>query len=65
MPKKIFIGFVILSFLTVTMGCAEWNRTTKGAAIGAGAGGAAGALIGAIAIDGYQLDGRRGCQFDQ
>ena len=46
MSKKIFIGFVILSFLTVTMGCAEWNRTTKGAAIGAGAGGAAGALIG-------------------
>ena len=46
MLKKIFIGFVILSFLTVTMGCAEWNRTTKGAAIGAGAGGAAGALIG-------------------
>ena len=46
MLKKIFIGFVILSFLTVAMGCAEWNRTTKGAAIGAGAGGAAGALIG-------------------
>jgi hypothetical protein len=40
------IGFVILSFLTVTMGCAEWNRTQKGAAIGAGAGGAAGAPIG-------------------
>ena len=46
MLKRIFIGFVILSFLMVTMGCAEWNRTTKGAAIGAGAGGAAGALIG-------------------
>jgi outer membrane protein OmpA-like peptidoglycan-associated protein len=28
------------------MGCAEWNRTAKGAAIGAGAGGAAGGLIG-------------------
>ena len=48
MLKKIFVGFVILSFLMVPMGCAEWewNRTKKGAAIGAGAGGAAGALIG-------------------
>ena len=48
MLKKIIIGFVILSILMVPMGCAEleWNRTTKGAAIGAGAGGAAGALIG-------------------
>ena len=46
MLKKIFFGFVILSFLMVSMGCAEWSRTTKGAAIGAGAGGAAGALIG-------------------
>ena len=46
MLKKIFIGFMIFSFLLATMGCAEWNRTTKGAAIGAGAGGAAGALIG-------------------
>jgi outer membrane protein OmpA-like peptidoglycan-associated protein len=46
MLKKFFIGFLILSFLTVTMGCAEWSRTAKGAAIGAGAGGAAGGLIG-------------------
>ncbi len=27
MLKNFFIGFVILSFLMVTMGCAEWNRT--------------------------------------
>ena len=46
MLKKILICFVILSFLIVPMGCAEWNRTQKGAAIGAGTGGAAGALIG-------------------
>jgi outer membrane protein OmpA-like peptidoglycan-associated protein len=46
MLKKILTGFVILSFLMVTMGCAEWNRTQKGAAIGAGAGGTAGAIIG-------------------
>jgi outer membrane protein OmpA-like peptidoglycan-associated protein len=46
MAKKIFIGLLILSFITVSMGCAEWNRTQKGAAIGAGAGGAVGGLIG-------------------
>ena len=46
MPRKIFIGLLILSFLAVNMGCAEWNRTQKGAAIGAGAGGAVGGLIG-------------------
>jgi hypothetical protein len=28
------------------MGCAEWNRTAKGTVIGAGAGVAAGGLIG-------------------
>ena len=44
--KKIFIGVLIISFLVGTMGCAEWNRTVKGAAIGAGVGGAAGGLIG-------------------
>ncbi len=46
MIKRIFVGILILSFLAVTMGCAEWNRTGKGAAIGAGAGAAAGGLIG-------------------
>jgi outer membrane protein OmpA-like peptidoglycan-associated protein len=46
MPKKIFIIFLIISFLAVTMGCAEWSRTQKGAAIGAGTGGAVGGIIG-------------------
>jgi len=46
MIKRGFVGILIISFLSVTMGCAEWNRTAKGAAIGAGAGGAAGGLIG-------------------
>ncbi len=46
MPKKIFIVFLIISFLAVTMGCAEWSRTQKGAAIGAGTGGAVGGIIG-------------------
>ena len=44
MPKKIFILFLILSFLAVTLGCAEWSRTQKGAAIGA----ASGALVGGM-----------------
>lgn len=46
MMKNFFIGLLIVSFLVGTMGCAEWNRTAKGAVIGAGAGGAAGGLIG-------------------
>ena len=46
MVKRIFTLFLILSFLAVTMGCAEWSRTEKGVAIGAGAGAAAGGLIG-------------------
>jgi hypothetical protein len=31
---KIFIGLLILSFLAGIMGCAEWNRTARGAAFG-------------------------------
>jgi uncharacterized protein YcfJ len=46
MAKKIVTLFLILSFLAVTMGCAEWSRTQKGVAIGAGTGGAVGGLIG-------------------
>ncbi len=46
MIKKLFIWFLILSFLAVTTGCAEWSRTQKGAAIGAGTGGAVGGIIG-------------------
>jgi outer membrane protein OmpA-like peptidoglycan-associated protein len=46
MLKKVLVGTLILSFLAGTMGCAEWSRTAKGAVIGAGAGGAAGGLIG-------------------
>jgi outer membrane protein OmpA-like peptidoglycan-associated protein len=46
MAKKIIVGALVLAFLATTMGCADWNRTQKGAAIGAGAGAAAGGLIG-------------------
>jgi outer membrane protein OmpA-like peptidoglycan-associated protein len=46
MMKKFLAGFLIISFLAGTMGCAGWNRTAKGVAIGAGVGGAAGGLIG-------------------
>jgi len=44
--RKIFILFLVFSFVLMGMGCAEWTRTQKGAAIGAGTGGALGALIG-------------------
>jgi outer membrane protein OmpA-like peptidoglycan-associated protein len=46
MIKKLFVWFMILSFLAVTTGCAGWNRTEKGAVIGAGTGAAAGGIIG-------------------
>jgi len=45
MRKNFFVILVII-FAVIAVGCAEWNRTQKGAAIGAGAGGALGALIG-------------------
>ena len=44
--RKTFIVFLVFSFALLCMGCAEWSRTQKGAAIGAGAGGALGAIIG-------------------
>ena len=44
--RKPIIFFLVFSFVFMGMGCAEWSRTQKGAAIGAGAGGALGALIG-------------------
>ncbi len=47
MTKKILVWALVVAFLATSMGCAEWNRTQKGAAIGAGAGAAAGGLIGA------------------
>ena len=46
MSKKIIALCLILSLVLMGMGCAEWTRMQKGAAIGAGAGGVAGGLIG-------------------
>lgn len=46
MTKKIIALCLILSLVLMGMGCAEWTRTQKGAAIGAGAGAVAGGLIG-------------------
>jgi outer membrane protein OmpA-like peptidoglycan-associated protein len=46
MSKKIIALGLIVSLVLMGMGCAEWTRTQKGAAIGAGAGGVAGGLIG-------------------
>jgi outer membrane protein OmpA-like peptidoglycan-associated protein len=45
MKKKLVIGFLIVSFLLATWGCAEWSRTQKGAVIGAGTAGAIGGLV--------------------
>ncbi len=44
--RKIFVLFLVISFVMMTMGCAEWSRMQKGAVIGAGAGGAVGGVIG-------------------
>jgi outer membrane protein OmpA-like peptidoglycan-associated protein len=46
MRRKIIALFLILSLVLMGMGCAEWSRMQKGAAIGAGAGGVAGGIIG-------------------
>jgi outer membrane protein OmpA-like peptidoglycan-associated protein len=44
--RKTFILFLVFSLVLLYMGCAEMSRTQKGGAIGAGAGGALGAIIG-------------------
>jgi outer membrane protein OmpA-like peptidoglycan-associated protein len=44
--RKTFILFLVFSLALLYMGCAEMSRTQKGGAIGAGAGGALGAIIG-------------------
>ena len=46
MRKKIIALCLIVTLVLMGMGCAEWTRMQKGAAIGAGAGGVAGGLIG-------------------
>lgn len=49
MRKKIIALCLILSLVLMGMGCAEWSRMQKGAAIGAGAGGVVGGVIGRAA----------------
>ncbi len=46
MTKKIIVWAPVLAFLATTLGCSDMNRTQKGAVIGAGAGAAAGGIIG-------------------
>jgi outer membrane protein OmpA-like peptidoglycan-associated protein len=46
--KNIFLS-TILSIIMIFSGCASWNKTKKGAAIGTAAGGAAGAVVGKVA----------------
>jgi len=45
MKKELGIGFLIIMFVLATLGCAEWSRTQKGAAIGAGAAGVIGGIV--------------------
>lgn len=45
MRKKLGVGFLSVSFVLATLGCADWSRTQKGAVIGAGAAGAIGGLV--------------------
>jgi hypothetical protein len=45
--KKLRMGLlVVLSAVFLFTGCASWNKTQKGAAVGTASGGAAGAVIG-------------------
>jgi len=45
MTKRLFLILLIVSVLTASMGCADWSRTQKGAAIGAGTAGAIGGIV--------------------
>ncbi len=46
MKKGKIILLIVLSAIILFPGCATWNKTQKGAAVGTAAGGAAGAVIG-------------------
>ena len=46
MKKLKMSAFVLLSAIFIFGGCATWNKTQKGAAVGTAAGGATGAIIG-------------------
>lgn len=47
--KRALVFLLILFFLVAALGCADWSRKQKGAAIGAGTGAAVGGLIGKAA----------------
>ncbi len=47
--RKMMVWVLIVSFVGVQMGCANWSRTQKGAVIGAGAGGVLGGIVGKAA----------------
>lgn len=45
--KKLRLGLAMMLSITLVLGgCASWNKTQKGAAVGTAAGGAAGAIVG-------------------
>ena len=47
--KKIAIGFLTLSLVVWSVGCASWSKTAKGAAIGAAGGAVVGGVVGKAA----------------
>ena len=49
MKKLKWSALVLLSTVFIFVGCATWNKTQKGAAVGTAAGGATGAVIGRAA----------------
>ncbi len=55
MTKRLFMVVLSVSFLTANMGCADWSRTQKGAAIGAGTAGAIGGIIAKNSVAGILI----------
>jgi len=55
MTKRLFMVFLSVSFVTASMGCADWSRTQKGAAIGAGTAGAIGGIIASKTVPGILI----------
>jgi len=55
MTKKFLVVLLVLSFLAVTTGCADWSRTKKGAVIGAGTAGTIGGIIASNTVAGILI----------
>jgi outer membrane protein OmpA-like peptidoglycan-associated protein len=55
MTKKFLVVLLVLAFLAVTTGCADWSRTKKGAVIGAGTAGTIGGIIASNTVAGILI----------